>query len=61
VISKVVSDSPDFIKERTIMYDFDGDGEWDYTSKKDRVTYVYTKANEEGYVPRAAVLYRGYK
>ncbi len=61
VISKVISDNADFAKERTIMYDFDGDGEWDMTTKKDRVTHVYTKANEAGYIPRAAVLYRWYK
>jgi len=47
VISKIVSDRPDFIKERTIMYDFDGDGEWDFTTKKDRVKYIYTKASED--------------
>lgn len=61
VISKIISDNSDFVKQRTILYDFDGDGERDLTTKKDRVTHVYTKANEDGYVPRAAVLYRGYK
>jgi len=61
VVSKVISDRADFKKERTIQYDFDGDGERDLTTKKDRVTHIYTKANEEGYIPRAAVLYRGYK
>lgn len=61
VVSKVVSDRPDFVKERTILYDYDGDGEWDYTTKKDRVTHIYTEPSEEWYNPRAAVLYRGYK
>ena len=46
VISKVVSDRPDFVQERTIQYDFDGDGERDLTTKADRVTHVYTKPNE---------------
>ena len=61
VISKIVSDRPDFIQERTIQYDFDGDGEWDMTTKSDHVKYVYTKPNELGYKPRVAVTYRGYK
>lgn len=61
VISKIVSDRPDFVRERTIQYDFDGDGIYDLTTKKDRVTYVYTKPNSTGYVPRASVLYRWYK
>jgi len=61
VVSKIVSDKPDFIKERTIMYDFDWDGERDLTTKKDRVKHIYIKANEEWYVPRVAVLYRWYK
>lgn len=61
VISKIISDRPDFVQERTIQYDFDGDGTWDMTTKSDRVKYVYTKPNEFGYKPRAAVLYRWYK
>lgn len=61
VISKIISDRPDFIRERTIQYDFDGDGTWDLTTKSDRVTHVYTDPNEFWYRPRAAVLYRGYK
>lgn len=47
VVSKIVSDNADFIKERTIMYDFDGDGVWDETTKSDRVKHTYIKANEE--------------
>lgn len=61
VISKIVSDRPDFIRERTIQYDFDGDGTWDLTTKSDRVKHVYTEPNELWYRPRVAVLYRGYK
>lgn len=61
VISKVISDRPDFVQERAIQYDFDGDGVRDMITKSDRVKYVYTKPNEFGYRPRAAVLYRGYK
>ncbi|HPC34694.1 MAG TPA: hypothetical protein PLP73_03440, partial [Candidatus Absconditabacterales bacterium] len=61
VISKIISDRSDFIQERTIYYDFDGDGERDLITKKDRVNHVYTEPNDIGYVPRAAVTYRGYK
>lgn len=61
VISKVTSDSEDFVAHRTIQYDFDGDGEWDLITTRDRVTYEYTKPNEQWYSPRAAVIYREYK
>jgi len=61
VISKIISDRPDFIRERTIRYDFDGDGAWDLITKSDRVTHVYIDPNELWYRPRAAVLYRWYK
>lgn len=61
VVSKILSERPDFVQERTIQYDFDGDGERDLTTKSDRVKYVYTKPSEFGYKPQAAVLYRGYK
>lgn len=61
VVSKIISDRPDFIRERTIQYDFDGDWTWDLTTKSDRVHYVFTEPNEFWYRPRAAVLYRGYK
>ncbi|MCX6823805.1 MAG: PKD domain-containing protein [candidate division SR1 bacterium] len=61
VVSKIISDRPDFIRERTIQYDFDGDGTRDLTTKSDHVQHVYTEPNELGYRPRAAVLYRGYK
>lgn len=61
VVSKIISDRPDFIRERTIQYDFDGDGTWDLVTKSDRVTHVFTDPNEFWYRPRVAVLYRGYK
>jgi hypothetical protein len=61
VIAKITSENEDFYTDRTIQYDFDGDGEWDLITKKDRVTYTYTKAMEKGYLPKAAVIYRGYK
>ena len=61
VVSKIISDRSDFVQERTIMYDFDGDGERDLTTKNDHVTYTYTKASDIGYIPRAAVLYRWYQ
>lgn len=61
VISKIISDKEDFVQERTIMYDFDGDWERDLTTKKDRVSHIYTEPSDIGYTPRAAVLYRWYK
>lgn len=61
VVSKIISDRPDFIRERTIQYDFDGDWTWDLTSKSDRVKHIFTEPNEFWYRPRAAVLYRWYK
>ena len=61
VVSKIISDRPDFIRERTIQYDFDGDWTWDLTTKSDRVTHIYTEPNALWYRPRAAVLYRWYK
>ncbi len=62
VVSKVISDRPDFVKERTIYYDFDGDWTWDLVTKKDRVTHVYTKPSDQTWFrPRASVLYRWYR
>jgi hypothetical protein len=46
VVSKIVSDREDFVQERTIMYDFDGDGERDLTTKDDHVSYVYTTPSD---------------
>lgn len=61
VVARVLSDRPDFIQERVIQIDFDGDGEYDLTTKSDRITYSYTKPSEEWYVPKASVLYRWYR
>lgn len=62
VISTILSDRPDFIKDRTIYYDFDWDGTRDKITKDDRVTYTYSKPSpDSGYKPRAAVSYRWYK
>ncbi len=47
VISKIYSQKPDFEQERVIQYDFNGDGEYDLTTKKNKVTYVYTKVSLE--------------
>lgn len=61
VSSRILSDRADFVQERVIQYDFDGDGNPDITTKKDKLTYVYTKVNENGFTPIASVLYRWYK
>lgn len=61
VVAKIISDRSDFLQERTIRYDFDGDGEWDLITKDDEVTYVYETANEDWYTPRVGVLYRWYE
>lgn len=62
VISRILSDRADFIKDRTIYYDFDWDWTRDKITKDDKVTYAYTKVSPETwYRPRAAVAYRGYK
>lgn len=62
VISRILSDRTDFIKERTIYYDFDGDGTRDKITKDDKATYTYNKPSPEtGYRPRVAVWYRWYK
>jgi len=61
VVSKIISDRPDFVQERTIRYDFNWDGERDLITKDDQVTYVYEKPNDKWYIPRAWVLYRWYE
>ncbi|HMT26887.1 MAG TPA: PKD domain-containing protein, partial [Candidatus Absconditabacterales bacterium] len=58
VESRILSNRSDFISNRTIKYDFDGDGERDVTTKNDKVSHIYTKPGK--YTPRAQVLYRGY-
>ena len=63
VIARILSDKPNFIQERVIQYDFDGDGTYDLTSKSDRVTYTYSKPSVEtnGLTPKASVVFRGYR
>ena len=63
VISKVISDRSDFIKERTIQIDVDWDWTWEYIGKDDRFDYQYTKPSPawHPYIPKAAVTYRDYK
>ena len=61
IISRVLSERPDFVQERVVQIDFDGDGEYDLTTKSDRIKYSYTKPSEEWYIPKASVLYRGYR
>lgn len=62
VISSILSDRADFVKERTIYYDFDWDGTRDKITKDDKAIYSYEKPSPElGYKPRVAVLYRWYK
>lgn len=61
VVSSILSNRSDFIQERVIQYDFDWDGQRDITTKKDRVTHVYTQVNENGFTPRVSVLYRWYR
>lgn len=61
VVSRILSDRPDFESQRVIQYDLDGDGSYDITTKKDKISWIYTKVNEQGITPRASVLYRGYR
>lgn len=63
IISKILSDRSDFIKERTIQLDFDGDGTIDLTTKDDRVKHIYTQPNnaKDPFTPKAYVTYRDYK
>ena len=62
VISKVLSDRPDFAKSRVIHIDFDGDGTDDLVTKDDRIKYTYTVTSPEKqpYQPVARVYYRDY-
>ena len=63
IISKVLSDRSDFVKDRTIQLDFDGDGVIDMTTKNDRVKRVYNKPSpkDRPYKPVAYVTYRDHK
>lgn len=57
VKSSVLTNSNDFVANRVIKYDFDGDGIDDLSSKDTDVTYVYEK--DGIYTPRVKVTYRG--
>lgn len=57
-ISKILSSRSDFDANRTFRYDFDGDGEYDLTTKDASVTHEYVK--DGVYSPRVRVTYRGY-
>lgn len=63
VVSKILSDRSDFIKERVIQMDFEGDGTIDLTTKNDRIKHIYSKPSntKEPYKPVAYVTYRDYK
>jgi PKD repeat protein len=62
IISRVLSDRADFVQERVIQIDFDGDGERDITTKSDRIQYAYNKPSlESWFSPRASVVYRWYR
>ena len=58
VDASILSQKPDFYTSRTIKYDFDNDGKWDLTTKKDVVEHVYTKPWK--YRVKVKVIYRGY-
>jgi hypothetical protein len=59
VSAQIISDKPDFVTNRVIKYDFDGDGTYDLTTKDDQVTHIY---RETGTVtPKVAVIYRDNK
>ncbi|MDD2536947.1 MAG: PKD domain-containing protein [Candidatus Absconditabacteria bacterium] len=60
VIAKATTENEDFFSNRTIYYDFDGDGEYDLITKDDRVSYTYNEANESGYLPKVKVEYRSF-
>lgn len=57
VKSNVLTNSDDFVANRIIKYDFDGDGTDDLSTKDTKVTYVYEK--DGIYTPRVKVTYRG--
>ena len=61
ILSRVLSERSDFVQERVIQIDFNGDGERDLTTKSDRITYAYTQPNEQWFTPRVSVVYRGYR
>ena len=58
VATQIMWDDENFERERTIRYDFDGDWEFDLTTKSDTATHIYEEPWE--YRPRAKVTYRWY-
>lgn len=58
VNSQIWSHKSDFHSSRTIKYDFDNDGKYDLTTKKDKVKYVFKKPWK--YVVKVKVIYRWY-
>ena len=58
VDTTILSKNIDFHASRTIKYDFDNDGKWDLTTKKDVVEHVYTKPGK--YRVKVKVIYRWY-
>lgn len=55
--SEILSKRPDFASTRYFKYDFDGDGEYDLTTKKESVTHIYQQEGEK--YPKVTVFYRG--
>lgn len=55
--ARILSNRPDFDAKKTIRYDFDGDGEWDLTTKDNVVKHTYTKKLDAA-KPRVEVTYR---
>ena len=58
VDATVLSHNPDFKINRVFKYDFDNDGKYDLTTKKDTVSYVYTKPWK--YRVKVKCIYRWY-
>lgn len=54
--ARVLSQNPEFLSARYFKYDFDGDGEYDVTSKQSVVTHYYEKSWEVK--PKVAVYYK---
>ena len=52
-----MSNKQDFESSKTIRYDFDGDGEYDLTTKDASIRYIYEKPGV--YKPKVKVTYRG--
>ena len=58
VDTTILSKKSDFYSSKTIKYDFDNDGKYDLTTKKDVVKHIYTKPWK--YRVKVKVIYRGY-